>query len=347
MASIREVAAEAKVSPGTVSKVLNERGNASISRATQARVREAAERIGYHPSSIARGLAGMRMNAIGVVMAYDEESLTSDPYLGPCLDGLLSIYKQERQKVTLFLEQNWDAALQNIPFYGDGHCDGLALIIPRTTHPIVDTLRSQRPHLPFVLVGDSREGEGLTCIDLDNVSAGRMATEHLISLGHRRIAAFQGNADFCSNDQRFKGYRDALASAGLPYDPEIVYPGVYFAESGVENVRRMQKQFTGDNRSGRPSAIFCFSDSIAFGALEALRKYDIHMPTEISVIGIDDLTTTAQQRGLTTIRQSVRSIGQRAAIALLGLARGEITPGFRDLQLPELVLRSSTVALQQ
>ncbi|MEI6432569.1 MAG: LacI family DNA-binding transcriptional regulator, partial [bacterium] len=122
MASIREVAAEAKVSPGTVSKVLNERGNASISRATQARVREAAERIGYHPSSIARGLAGMRMNAIGVVMAYDEESLTSDPYLGPCLDGLLSIYKQERQKVTLFLEQNWDAALPNIPFYGDGHC---------------------------------------------------------------------------------------------------------------------------------------------------------------------------------------------------------------------------------
>jgi LacI family transcriptional regulator len=337
MASIKEVAAEAKVSLSTVSKVLNNRTDAHISLATRERVRAAAGRIGYHPSAIARGLAGKRMNTIGVVMAYDQESVTSDPYLGPCLDGILSVYKHRSQKVTLFLEDDWDAALANLPVYGDGHCDGLLLIIPRMNGPIVERLRERRRRLPFVLVGDSREGTDLICVDLDNIRAATEATAHLIGQGHSRIAAFCGNYDFCSNDQRLAGYQRALTAAGLPFNPSFVFPGEYHPEWGARNVQELLRRFP---PSERPTAIFCFCDAIAIGALEALKAEGISVPDEISVIGIDDIPRAAEL-GLTTLRQSVRSVGQRAAAALLATIIGEIEPGFRDLVPAEFVLRQS------
>src|SRR5690349_16826930 len=126
--SIREVAAAANVSLGTVSKVLNGTASAQIAPGTQERVREAARRLGYHPSAIARGLVGKRMNAVGLVLAYDQPSVTSDPYLGPCLDGILAVNKRNRQKTVIFTEGTWADALDNLPSFCDGHCDGLMLI---------------------------------------------------------------------------------------------------------------------------------------------------------------------------------------------------------------------------
>jgi DNA-binding LacI/PurR family transcriptional regulator len=342
MASIKEVAAEARVSLSTVSKVLNNRTDAHISSATRERVRAAAGRIGYHPSAIARGLAGKRMNTIGVVMAYDQESVTSDPYLGPCLDGILSVYKSRGQKVTLFLEGDWNAALDNLPVYGDGHCDGLLLVIPRTNNPVVERLGARAPRLPFVLVGDSRDGDGLICVDMDNIRAAAEATTFLIGQGHRRIAAFGGNYDFCSNDQRLIGYRQALTSAGLPFDPALVFPGEYHVEWGARNVQELLRRFP---LSERPTALFCFCDAIAVGALEALKAEGLSVPNEMSVIGIDDIPRAAEL-GLTTMRQSVRTVGQRAAAALLDNIVGENDRGLRDLIPADLIVRQSVAPPQ-
>jgi LacI family transcriptional regulator len=281
----------------------------------------------------------MRMNAIGVVMAFDQDSVTNDPYLGPCLDGILNIYKRERQKTTLFLEQDWGAAMENIPVYGDGHCDGLLLIIPRMEHPILGELRARNPRLPFVLIGDSREGDGFVCVDLDNIRAAREATTHLLELGHRRIAAFCGNPDFCSNDQRIEGYRQALDAAGIRFDPELLFPGEYHVEWGERNARRMLERFAPNDR---PTAIFALNDSIAVGAINALKEEKFSVPGDFSIIGIDDLWSVVEPLGLTTMRHPVRTVGQRAASALLGLVRGEIELGFRDLLPPELMVRKTT-----
>jgi LacI family transcriptional regulator len=333
MATLREVAAEATVSQSTVSKVLNKVNDAQIPPATKARVREAALRVGYHPSAIARGLAGKRMNTLGVVMAYDQASVTSDYYLGPCLDGILDINKRNRQKTVLFTEDDWEKALEHAPSYCDGHCDGLMLVIPRNSSQIIDALhnRSGRP-LPFLLVGDSRSDSRLVTVDVNNAAAAHQAVTSLIARGHRRIAAFCGNADFLSSAHRLEGYRAALEAAGLPYDPTLVFEGEYFQEFGRSSAFCLIERMAQMPLALRPTAVFAFNDKIALGALSAFAERDIRVPAQISLIGFDDIpeALSACPGGLTTIRQDVRAIGRSAAQTLLRLIRGEISPGHQE-----------------
>ena len=342
MASIKEVAAEAQVSLGTVSKVLNARGDSYISPATRARVFAAAQRVGYHPSVVARGLAGKRMDAIGVIMAYDQVSVTSDSYLGPCLDGILHISKLRRQKTIFFLEDSWEEAIRHVPVYCDGHCDGLLLVIPRIDSEIISILQNRPRPIPFVLVGDSREDASLVSVDMDNVLAGRQATEYLIGLGHRRIAAFCGNADFCSNTQRLTGYRAALSAAGLPVLEEWIFPGEYRHWHGEENMRRLLQKSATVAPAEQPTAIFCFSDTIALGALKALTERGLHAPDDISIIGVDDIPAAAtNEPALTTVRQPIRRVGERATETLLDAIHHSIEPGLRALVSGEIQVRDT------
>ncbi|MGC4043835.1 MAG: LacI family DNA-binding transcriptional regulator [Armatimonas sp.] len=346
MSSIKEVAAEAQVSSSTVSKVLNRRHDGAIPAATRERVLEVAQRIGYHPSAIARGLAGKRMDNIGVVMAYSELSVTSDAYLGPCLDGILAQAKKHRQKTTLFLEDDWSDALVNAPMYADGHADGLLIIIPRIETALMAALRQRATKLPLVLVGDSRDAslwpEG-GCADVDNTAGAQKVVEHLIELGHRRIAAFCGNEDFCSNSQRLQGYRNALEKAGIPLDPVLLFSGEYHAEWGASNVGRMLGRFDGAPLSQQPTAIFCLCDAIAVGAMAELSRRRIAVPERISVVGFDDIPA-AESLGLTTIHHDIRRVGEHAVNALLSLITGTSRETRLLLDAP-LVLRQSTAAL--
>lgn len=338
MASIRDVAAEANVSLGTVSKVLNDSALAQISPATRERVRAAARRVGYHPSAIARGLTGKRMDCVGLVMAYAQETVTGDPYLGPCLDGILEVNKQRRQKTVIFTEDTWADALENLPSYCDGHCDGLMLIIPRLDAAIVAALRG-RGTMPFVLIGDSRDDSSLITVDVDNVGAARAAVQYLIELGHRRIAAFCGNADFCSNSQRLDGYRQALAGAGIAQDPALVFPGEYWADHGYRNMLALLDRYTGKER---PSAVFCFNDGIALGALRACAEQGVSVPGEMSILGFDDIAASAHsQPPLTTVRHPIRHVGNHAAETLLRRINGELEPGHRELIPAGLIIRET------
>ncbi|MBC8140239.1 MAG: LacI family DNA-binding transcriptional regulator, partial [Armatimonadetes bacterium] len=340
MPSIKDVAAAAQVSLGTVSKVLNERSDANISPATRERIRIAALRMGYHPSALARGLAGKRMNTIGVVMAYSQDSVTSDPYLGPCLDGILAQCKSRQQKVMLFLEGEWSDAVGSVPSYGEGHCDGLLIVIPRLNSPFLARLRERHPRLPFVLIGDSREDDPMPCVDINNVEAARLATAHLVARGHRRIAAFSGNHDFCSNYQRMNGYRQALHEAGIVYDPRYVFSGEYHGEWGERNAYRLLDELAPENR---PTAVFCFCDAVAVGALTGFAARGVGVPEQVSVIGIDDIPRAADLK-LTTIRQSIRNIGATSVQTLLDLLADNLTAVPRVLIEPQLVERESVSA---
>lgn len=344
MATLREVAAEANVSQSTVSKVLNNVHDAQIPDTTKYRVREAALRVGYHPSAIARGLAGKRMNTLGVVMAYSQESVTSDYYLGPCLDGILEVNKRNRQKTVLFTEGCWEEALEQVPSYCDGHCDGLMLIIPRNSSQIIEALRT-RPgrRIPFVLVGDSRRDERLVTVDVNNTVAAHSAVTHLIRRGHRRIAAFCGNADFLSCEQRHEGYRLALKDAGLPYDPDLVFEGEYFAVSGRQNALHLLERAGKMPPPLHPTALFAFNDNIALGALEVFTERGVQVPEQMSVIGFDDIAEAASVHpgGLSTVRQNVRAVGSSAAKTLLRLIHGDIAAGHKEWVPTEIVARGT------
>jgi LacI family transcriptional regulator len=334
------VAREANVSLSTVSKVLNGHTDAKFTAATRDRVAAAARRVGYHPSAVARGLAGKRMDALGVIMAYHQTSVTSDPYLGACLDGILRVNKERRQKTILFTENSWADALRHVPSYLDGHCDGLLLIIPRTDAEIVDELAKRGAF--FVLVGDSREDERLITADVDNVTASRRLVDYLIGLGHTRIAAFCGNADFLSNSQRLEGYREALTGAGLPLREDYLFPGEYQPQFGAENARLLLNRFR-DRIDERPTAIFCFNDAMARGTADALLEQGIAIPDDLSIVGFDDSAhAVSRDPYLTTMRQDIRQVGQRAAEMLLDCISGQSAPGTRVHVPAELIVRSTT-----
>ena len=345
MSSLRAVAAEANVSQSTVSKVLNNARYSQIPSSTQVRIREAALRVGYHPSAIARGLAGKRMNTLGVILAYKQESVTSDAYMGPCLDGILDITKQCRQKTVLFTEDSWEEALRQLPSYCDGHCDGLMLLIPRADSQIIEALltRPGRP-MPFVLVGDSRLDSQVVTVDIDNVAAARAVVAHLVGLGHRRIAAFCGNKDFLSSAQRLDGYRLALADAGLPCDPALIYEGEYFVPSGYDNACLLMRHAAQMPPDFAPTAVFGFNDNIALGALAAFREKGVQVPAQMSVVGFDDTAQAAAAPGggLTTMRQDVRAVGRSATHTLLRLIEGEVPAGHQEWVQACLIERGTT-----
>lgn len=337
--SIYEVAAEARVSIATVSRVLSDRPNAQVSSATRKRVHEAARRLEYHPSGVARGLARGRMNMIGLVLYYEQPSVTTDPYLGPCLDGILAVNKRNRQNTVLFTKSSWGEALEQLPSYCNGYCDGLMLMIPHMDSDIVAALACR--DIPFVLVGDSRDDPNLLSADVDNVSAGRDAVRYLIGLGHRRIAAFCGNETFCSSGQRLEGYRQALQEADISCDPSLVLPGSYFGTpgSGYENMRAILQR----PKSEWPTAVFCFNDHIALGALQALNERGVAIPEEMSIIGFDDSPGAAvSSPPLTTICQPIQAIGECAAQLLLARIEGTVEAGRKELLPAEIIIRSST-----
>lgn len=339
-ASIREVAREANVSLSTVSKVLNAKPNAKFALATRERVVAAAKRVGYHPNAIARGLSRKRMETIGVIMAYDQASVTTDPYLGACLDGILHISKKRHQKTVIFTEDSWEETMPSLPSYCDGHCDGLLLIIPRTHSEIVPALAA-RGDVPFVLVGDSPESDLLTAVDVDNAGAAAAAVAYLISLGHRNIVALCGNSELRSNTQRLEGYRRGLEAAGLSYRLDYVFSGQYWQQDGFDNTVHLLTQFPDSGE--RPTALFCFNDAIARGACDALAEAGISVPNEMSVIGFDDsINAVSRAPMITTMRQDIRSVGECATGLLLDILSGISELGSKRLVPADLIVRETT-----
>ncbi|CCW36377.1 transcriptional regulator, LacI family [Chthonomonas calidirosea] len=333
--SIREVAAAAGVSISTVSKVLNGGGYTDIAPATQERVRQVAQELGYHPRAVARGLVGKRMNSIGIVICHNLPSVTSDPYVGPVLDGILDRNKHYHQKTVIFAEDTWNDAFSKIPLYCDGSCDGLIVFIPLVESPFLERLQKQE--IPFLLVGDSREQEHISTVDIDNIAVARLAVAHLLQLGHRRIAMFCGNSAFLSSAQRAEGYRQELAAWGVPYDPSLVWKGQYWEWAGAENAEKLLQM----PPSCRPTAIFCQDDRLAAGAYDRLRAAGLQIPRDISIIGLSDYAE-AQERGITTVRFPLRQIGAEAVNLLLALIQQQLPRGTAKRLSGELVVRNST-----
>lgn len=339
-ASIREVAREANVSLSTVSKVLNDNPDAKFTAATRERVFSAARRVGYHPNAIARGLSRRKMDTIGVVMAYDQYSVTNDPYLGPCLDGILHASKQGRQKMMVFMEENWEDALPRLPEYCDGHCDGLLLIIPRTDSRIVSALE-ERGSIPFVVIGDSPENSSRSFVDVDNTGGAVTAMRHLLNLGHRDIAVFCGNPELRSNQQRLAGYQQALEMEGIVCREDFCFPGSFNISSGYDNLKEMIARFP--DPKTRPTAVFCLNDAIARGVCNALEELSLKAPQDLSVIGFDDSRLAVERKPcLSTMRQDIRAVGEASTEGLLKLLKNRAGGSIQKLIPAELVVRETT-----
>jgi LacI family transcriptional regulator len=335
MATILDVAKASGVSPATVSYVLNN-GPRTVRPATRERVLLAIQQLGYEPNAVARGLRRKRMDTFGIVLPHPNTDLITSPYFGPVMDGILRVAMQKQQNTTIFTGAAWSDAERSLPIYCDGRCDGLILLSPPVGSAIVPGLAAK--NVPFVLLSDASDDPGVSSVDVDNVGAAKKLVRYLIQQGHRRIAILCGNQQSRSAAQRFQGYRLALEEQGIPFIPSLALSGQYAPASGYENALELARR----PDECRPTALFCSNDEIALGAYRALEESGLRIPEDVSVVGFDDIASAADYRPpLTTVRQPLEQLGERATRLLLGQIEEGVPRGRKETLCTRLILRES------
>jgi LacI family transcriptional regulator, galactose operon repressor len=328
-----DVADLAGVSRTTVSFVLNDRSDVKIPEETRRRVLDAAEQLGYHAHAPARQLAGGRSHVIALVLRQSPEQIASDAVLAETLRGLASAARSGgfRVMVEPLAPDGVDATYAAL--LRAQHADGLVISGPRVDDP--DLLELVRDGFPIVLQGTLPDVD-VTSIDVDNVAGARGAVEHLISLGHRRIACIT-NAPlvYTAAQERLTGYREALRAAGVRDAEELIGEAAFDAASGHAAMAALLARTTFD-------AVFVASDVVALGAIGALREAGLRVPGDVSVVGFDDIPLAAYfDPPLTTVRLPAFELGQAAGRALLDRIADRAVP-VRTLLPTELIVRAST-----
>lgn len=327
--TIGDVARLAGVGRGTVSRVLNERAN--VGPATRARVLAAIRELDFVPSPTARRLSLRRTQTVAVILPF-----LTRPSAVERLRGIEFALVSTGYDMIVFNVETVarrEAVFLDLP--RTERVDGL-IVVSLSPHAS-ELERIQRSGLPTVLV--DAHHRALPRVVADDVLGGRLATEHLIGLGHRRIG-FIGDTPrvplaFTSSRLRLSGFRRALSRAGLAAPGELIAMGDHSRYRAAELSRRMLV--------GRrpPTAIVCASDTQAAGVIEAAAALGLSVPDDVSVTGYDDLEL-ADHLHLTTIRQPLFESGVRAVQRLLvGLDDGPMTP-LREVQEISLVVRRST-----
>jgi DNA-binding LacI/PurR family transcriptional regulator len=335
--TIADVAAASGVGVGTVSRVIN--GGTNVRESTRHTVLGVIKQLGYRPSYLAASLSRGTPRTVAIVVPH----LTT-PSAVMRLAGALTVLD----------EQGYDTVVCNVDTAGqrDHHLTALTSQY-RVDGVIVVSLRLSRRWLALF----RRAGVPLVAVDVafarvphtvtDDVAGGRMATEHLLSLGHRRIGfvgdtrrlAARDHLGFTASHQRLRGYQAALQEAGIRYDAGLVRRGPH----GAANAEALAAELL--SLPHPPSAIFAASDTQAMGVLAAADRAGRPVPSELSVIGFDDIES-AMLLGLSTVRQPLEDSGAEAARRLCALLRGEPIGPLRQ-QLPlEVVHRSSTARLR-
>jgi LacI family transcriptional regulator len=324
--TIVDIAREAGVSASTVSRVLT--GSVPVAEQTEAAVRKALAQLDYRPNLNAQHLVRGRSMAIGVLTQHPASS-----FFGELVTGV-------------------ELGLRDTPYhsiYASGHRDRereletLNLLLGRRVDGVIvlggslpdDELRAVADVTPLIAVGRSLTGRASQRLRIENADGARSVTHHLLQLGHRRIAHLSGAPSQPDARERLRGYREALAEAGVDEDPDLVVEGTFETESGLEAVTELLR------RTRDVTAVFAANDNMAWGAQLGLHRHSLRVPEDISLAGFDDHPFSAfATPPLTTVRQAHLEIGQAAARGMLRLLDGKPPrlPAFRT----ELVVREST-----
>ncbi|HBY95728.1 MAG TPA: LacI family transcriptional regulator [Chloroflexi bacterium] len=308
MVTIRDVARIADVSIATVSRVLND--SEAVRPETRERVLDAIKALNYQPSSIARRLSIGRSFTIGVILPFFTRPSFVERLRG--IEAALSYSEYDLVVYNVETPARRDAHFAALA--GGGRFDGA--IIMSLVPGDEDVRRWKAAGVPVVLVDAFHPA--LTCALGDDVRGGRLAAEHLISQGHRRLA-FVGDTryqplGFTSSRHRLEGFRTALADCGIILNED----DILLDEHGRREARAMAEQLLARPPHERPTAVFAASDTQALGILDALRGHGLRAPDDLAVIGFDDIEV-AEVYDLTTVRQPLYESGSLGAELLRDL----------------------------
>jgi len=326
--TIREVARAAGVSVATVSRVLNESG--PVAGETRDRIRRVAGEMRYIPNDAARSLSMRRTGTLGVLLPdlYGE-------FFSEVIRGLDQAAQRARFHLLLSSSHNnrhdIEAALQAMR----GRVDGLVVMSP---HIDVAVLAANLPEsLPAVMLNTPQSSSEFDTFGVDNFGGARAMVAHLAEHGHRRIAMVRGPEPNHDAEERLRGYRAALADAGIAPDERLEVGGDFTEECGYEAVRRLL------GLDARPTAIFAANDSTAIGAMSALREAGVSVPRDVAVAGFDDIPISRYLTpALSSVRVSINDLGARAMEQLVRAVESENRHERTHQMLPtSLVIRDS------
>jgi LacI family transcriptional regulator len=335
--TLEAIAKLAGVSRSTVSRVVNDHPN--VRDQVRERVWEVIRETGYQPHAAARSLVTRRTRIVGIVIPAAVTTLFTDPFFSHLLCGITRTCNSERYHLMLSLFNDPagpEAMYRRV--IRSGHLDGVIVASTHMDDPIFPRLLQDG--VPFVMAGRHPD-ERVNYVDVDNTGGARMAVEHLIRLGHTRIATITGPLRMAPGRDRLAGYRQALEAHQLAVDQHLIVEGDYTEASGSIGAQRLL--------SASPTAIFVASDVMAIGALKALREAGVRVPEDIALVGFDDVPIAAAvEPALTTVHQPIERMGSMAVDLLLKLLDhppDAQAPANRIVLPTKLVVRESCGAL--
>ncbi|HEX7727525.1 MAG TPA: LacI family DNA-binding transcriptional regulator [Terracidiphilus sp.] len=342
--TLLDVARACELSVSTVSIVLSEAPlSKNVAAATRTRIREAARRLGYHPDAYARSLRRRHSQTVGI-LAYD----LSDPFCTPLVQGIQAGLERPGY-LPLLMDARTERKLfdRYLKMILEQRAEGVIVIaswVFEETNLLADL---EKNHVPIVILGRDLSKRKIDSLLIDNRAGGTLALNHLVELGHRKIAVIRGPEEMFDSKPRWEGIRAAATKAGIKLDPRLVLqlPGLTESNLGFEGGLTLSQKLLATGVSF--SAVLAFDDMTALGVMRGLTEAGIRVPEDCSIVGFDDVLPGAVTTpGLTTIRQPLKQMGLRAAKWCVDAIGTHVDGSKRSVQTykaePELVVRSSS-----
>jgi DNA-binding LacI/PurR family transcriptional regulator len=333
--TIKDVARKAGVSITTVSFVLNNRPDVTISQEVKKRVLDAAKAMDYHPSAMAAGLAGRRTRNLGVIF-YQEDKTISNQFYSFVIEGIVKETVEKNFNLLFSFVESAYTGYPSLPkIVREKNVDGV-LLIGRGEPRMVADLKERR--VPIVAVDNYPALKGIDTVQTDNKQGGITAVEHLIGLGHRHIGLLTTAEARPSLEERKEGWKAAHSKNNLSPEKDFIFEcDALTFHDGYEKTKEILKK----NR--KMTALFCVNDEMAAGALRAARETEWSVPGDLSIMGFDNIImSNYTDPPLTTISPAKEYMGKLAVSRLLELIDNKDLPPKRQEVPVELIIRQST-----
>lgn len=327
MTTIYKVAERAGVSLSTVSRVLN--GRKTVNEALRKKVEAAVKEMNYRPSSVARSLATSRSDSVGVLV-----SELATPFFGEMLQSIETTLREANKHVIITVGHNdLQQEKEAVEFLISRNCDALILQVGALEDSYIQSINEEK--IPVSVVNRNVSGLEQASFILNNEQGGYLCTKFLIEQGHRDIAYISGPLEKCDAAERFNGHKRALEEAGIAFSPSLYFEGCYREEDGEAGLAHLLEQ------GAKFSALVCGNDWMASGALSFARKKGIALPSELSIVGFDNIVFARHVfPTLTTVNHPIAEMGEMAAKYILNKVYSEENT-IQNVFLPEMVLRDS------
>lgn len=330
MTTIHEVAKRAKVSPTTVSHVIN--NTRFVSEALRQRVQRAMEELNYRPNALARSLRLGETHTLGLILPDSANPFFAE--IGHAIEA--AAFERGYSVILCNTENDPTKELLYTNVLENRQVDGMIFVATGGNHDALSNI--VRNGLPLVVVDRDLGSLGLDAVTTNNHQGGMLATRHLIELGHQIIGCIAGPSDLTPSAERVTGYCDAVKEANLEVKNTLLLRGDFHVPSGLEAAIRLLQQ------DPRPTALFVCNDLMAIGALHAAAQLGLRVPDDVAIVGFDDIELASYTiPPLSTVCQPKQEIGQMAIELMLARMASPSLPPQHKILPPQLVIRESSM----